>query len=215
MADPQDGIDLTISDGEDGQRIRERNDQQDDNDFTVRRVRRDVQGIISDHNDPEDESDLTVGDGVEDPATGDDDNEDEEQEAELEVKIQIFMRAFVEKVIYTAEPMEYPPTSAEGIAVVYDVSAWDTPAAAFQDNQYASGRPGGGPVEVNCKYLGCKVKKETRTCQGVKMCEYVADNLRQMTHCSVDPNDPVFQPLLELGDLLPSPEESIKFQTKA
>ncbi|KAI9102786.1 hypothetical protein DFS34DRAFT_409714 [Phlyctochytrium arcticum] len=48
-----------------------------------------------------------------------------------------------------------------------------------------------------------------------QMCEYVADNLRQMTHCSVDPNDPVFQPLLELGDLLPSPEESIKFQTKA
>ena len=49
------------------------------------------------------------------------------------------------------------------------------------------GKPG-GETEVFCPYLDVKVKKETRTCLGIKMCEFAASELCNTTHESVDPN---------------------------
>ncbi|KAI9103398.1 hypothetical protein DFS34DRAFT_590926 [Phlyctochytrium arcticum] len=64
-------------------------------------------------------------------------------------------------------------------------------------------------------YITEPVKKQTRSCHGVKMCEYVSDNIRQMSHSSVDPNSPIFARILEVTDLLPHSADTAKYETKA
>ena len=39
----------------------------------------------------------------------------------------------VGEIRYSILPMEYPPTSAEGIAIVYNVEAWDNHDLAFNN----------------------------------------------------------------------------------
>jgi hypothetical protein len=48
------------------------------------------------------------------------------------------------------------------------------------------GAPGGQDKNVFCHYLGVTVKKEQRTCHGVKICQYAHSDLKKMRHKSVD-----------------------------
>ncbi|KAI9089995.1 hypothetical protein DFS34DRAFT_654283 [Phlyctochytrium arcticum] len=139
--------------------------------------------------------------------------EDEQVVFVEETKHQIFAKTFVEQLLYSTEPIEYPPTSPTGVAIVYDVSVWTTPKAAFADVQYSTGSPGGSQV-AHCVLLNVQTKKETRTCQGIKMCEYVADEIKEMSHMAVDPESPVMAPILAIMDLLHHSEETANYDTK-
>ncbi len=53
--------------------------------------------------------------------------------------------------------------------------------------QYYQERPsGGGDIPVWCPFLGCQVKKYLRTCQGIKVCEYLKEDLKNKVHTEVD-----------------------------
>ena len=39
----------------------------------------------------------------------------------------------VKKIIHSLTPVEYPPTSEEGIAIIYHIEGWDNKDAAFTD----------------------------------------------------------------------------------
>ncbi|KAI9103440.1 hypothetical protein DFS34DRAFT_646873 [Phlyctochytrium arcticum] len=109
----------------------------------------------------------------------------------IEEKYRIFKHTLVEKIIYAHEPIEYPPTSENGIAILYDINGWKTTTAAFSDIQYPIGNPG-GQTEVFCYFLNAQVTKSYRTCKGVKMCEHISEDIRQITHSSVDPEEAYF-----------------------
>ena len=48
--------------------------------------------------------------------------------------ITYFTKELASKVIYhTLTPIEYPETSLEGVAYVYNVEGWEEPLAAFKD----------------------------------------------------------------------------------
>ncbi|CAG8614968.1 14540_t:CDS:2, partial [Funneliformis mosseae] len=48
------------------------------------------------------------------------------------------------EIRYSTLPMEYPPTSLEGIAIVYNIETWESYESAFNNMQYSQGRPSGG-----------------------------------------------------------------------
>ena len=53
--------------------------------------------------------------------------------------------------------------------------------------QYSQGHPsGGGDTSIWCPFLGCEVKKYHRTCQGVKVCEHLKEDLKKKVHTEVD-----------------------------
>ena len=39
----------------------------------------------------------------------------------------------VKTIIHSLTPIEYPPTSEEGVAIIYHVEGWDNVDAAFKD----------------------------------------------------------------------------------
>ncbi|KAF0341943.1 hypothetical protein F8M41_016170 [Gigaspora margarita] len=84
--------------------------------------------------------------------------------------------------------MEYPPTSEDGIAIVYNIEAWNNNSEAFMSNiQYKLGRPcGGGDNSTYCPFLESSVKKSYYTCQGVKICENLNLEIKNRSHCEVD-----------------------------
>ncbi|CAG8667545.1 324_t:CDS:2 [Cetraspora pellucida] len=99
-----------------------------------------------------------------------------------------FTKELASKIVYhTLTPIEYPETSLEGVAYVYNVEGWDEPLAAFKDIQYSIGKPG-GEYKVMCSYLGVEVKCEIQTCQGSKLCEFAANELHNQAHQCVNIN---------------------------
>ena len=53
--------------------------------------------------------------------------------------------------------------------------------------QYYQGRPSRGDnISVWCSFLGCQVKKYLHTCQGIKVCEYLKEDLKNKVHTEVD-----------------------------
>ncbi|CAG8543277.1 15933_t:CDS:10, partial [Cetraspora pellucida] len=89
--------------------------------------------------------------------------------------ITYFTKELASKVIYhTLTSIEYPETSSEGVAYVYNTEGWEDPLTAFKN--------------VMCPYLGVEVKHEMRTCQGSKLCEFGAHELYNQTHQCVDIN---------------------------
>ncbi|KAI9091815.1 hypothetical protein DFS34DRAFT_314285 [Phlyctochytrium arcticum] len=66
---------------------------------------------------------------------------DEERPEQINYKI--FQRLHAEKLILANEPLEYPPTSNGGVAVLYHTAGWKDRTAAFKDIQYSVGEPGG------------------------------------------------------------------------
>ncbi|CAG8499062.1 4747_t:CDS:2 [Ambispora gerdemannii] len=60
--------------------------------------------------------------------------------------------------------------------------AEDLQKLAFQENiQYAMGKPG-GVLKVFCPYLDVKVKIETQTCLGIKLCEFAVLEPHNTSH---------------------------------
>ncbi|CAG8680543.1 12861_t:CDS:2, partial [Funneliformis mosseae] len=45
------------------------------------------------------------------------------------------------KIRYSTLPMEYPPTSLEGIAIVYNIETWESYESAFNNMQYSQDVP--------------------------------------------------------------------------
>jgi len=53
---------------------------------------------------------------------------------ELEdAKIYLIKSMTVKTIIYSLTPLEYPPTSEEGVAIIYHVEKWNNKEAAFAD----------------------------------------------------------------------------------
>ncbi|CAG8532891.1 27515_t:CDS:2 [Dentiscutata erythropus] len=86
---------------------------------------------------------------------------------------------------YTPIPIEYSPTSSEGIAIIYNISKWNDYNAAFLDIQYNMGEGGGNKI-IECEYLGCKVNKSVRICTGAKVCEFVSSELKETQHTTIN-----------------------------
>jgi len=54
--------------------------------------------------------------------------------------------------------------------------------------QYSMGKPCGGNNTI-CSYLGdVAITKKDRTCQGLKICEFADQELKEMEHKTVDPD---------------------------
>ncbi|KAI9104024.1 hypothetical protein DFS34DRAFT_590445 [Phlyctochytrium arcticum] len=98
----------------------------------------------------------------------------------IEEKYRIFKHTLVEKIIYAHEPIEYPPTSENGIAILYDINGWKTTTAAFSNIQYPIGNPGGGGGFL--LFFKCSSNKKLSNLQGGE----------DMTHSSVDPEEADF-----------------------
>ncbi|CAB4379477.1 unnamed protein product [Rhizophagus irregularis] len=43
----------------------------------------------------------------------------------------------VKTIIHSLTPVEYPPTSEEGVAIIYQIQGWNNKEAAFTDIQYS------------------------------------------------------------------------------
>ncbi|RIB11369.1 hypothetical protein C2G38_2250197 [Gigaspora rosea] len=60
----------------------------------------------------------------------------------------------VKEIIHLLLPMEYPPTSEDEIAIVYNIEAWNNSEAFINNIQYKLGRPcGGGDADIYCPFL--------------------------------------------------------------
>ncbi|CAB4417165.1 unnamed protein product [Rhizophagus irregularis] len=71
-------------------------------------------------------------------------NSDSENELESEETLAFFtFQLRVSKVIYTTVPIEYPDTSSEGVAIIYNVTGWKNHTDAFSDIQYSTNGSGG------------------------------------------------------------------------
>ncbi|CAG8832054.1 10346_t:CDS:2, partial [Gigaspora margarita] len=54
----------------------------------------------------------------------------------------------VGKIRYSALPIEYPPTSEQGIAIVFNIESWESYNIFFDNMQYQRGHPSGGNFVV-------------------------------------------------------------------
>ena len=95
----------------------------------------------------------------------------------------------VNDIEFYVELQEYPRTSRESVAYVYDISAFDQNKVrnffSLKNLQYAIDNKNGSSYEANCEFLGTKVIKNMRKCHGVKMYSYSAEELKS-SHTSVD-----------------------------
>ncbi|CAG8820044.1 17810_t:CDS:2, partial [Cetraspora pellucida] len=105
-----------------------------------------------------------------------------------ESTVTYFTKELTAKIVnHTLTPIEYPATSLEGVAYIFNIEDWKEPLAAFKDIQYSIGKPC-GEYKVICPYLNVKVKRKMRTCQGSKLCVFSADEIQNETHQNVDIN---------------------------
>ncbi|CAG8522799.1 18504_t:CDS:10, partial [Racocetra persica] len=114
----------------------------------------------------------------------------QKQDNDDDLYIRTICRANVEivsKIKYRLEFEEYLETSEDGVACVYNVASMDTEKALeifdLKNIQY-SYKDGTTHESVFCPFLNTKVYKETRTCRGVKICQFAAPELTTMTHIS-------------------------------
>ncbi|CAB4402601.1 unnamed protein product [Rhizophagus irregularis] len=109
-------------------------------------------------------------------------------EEEENAEIYITKHMTVKTILHLLTPLEYPPTSENGVAIIYHVEGWQNVDSAFTDIQYSMGEPS-GQNQTTCSYFGdITVNKKDRTCRGLKICEFASPELLEMTHKSVDPN---------------------------
>ena len=95
----------------------------------------------------------------------------------------------VNDIEFHLEFQEYPRTSEEGVAYVYNVSAFDHEKTkeffSLKNIQYAVDSKSGTTYEFECGFLGMKAMKNMRKCHGVKMCSHSAEELN-FSHDSVN-----------------------------
>ncbi|CAG8810773.1 21969_t:CDS:1, partial [Racocetra persica] len=93
----------------------------------------------------------------------------------------------VTKIKYQLEFEEYPETSEEGVACIYNVTGMNIEKAKeifdLKNIQYLY-KDGTVRESVYCPFLQTKVYKETQKCNSIKMCQFVAPELASMTHSS-------------------------------
>jgi len=61
---------------------------------------------------------------------------DLEKNEQFETEHEVYMitkQLRVKEIVHNVLPMEYPPTSEDGIAIIYNIEAWDN-FEAFTDN---------------------------------------------------------------------------------
>ncbi|GET67193.1 uncharacterized protein OCT59_000175 [Rhizophagus irregularis] len=58
----------------------------------------------------------------------DQDNNDEDEQVAFLTK-----HLSVSEIIYSASPIEYPKTSPQGVATIFNISGWSNPMACFND----------------------------------------------------------------------------------
>ncbi|PKY61969.1 hypothetical protein RhiirA4_432188 [Rhizophagus irregularis] len=109
-----------------------------------------------------------------------------ELEDDIEEIYFITKQMTVKTIIHSLTSIEYPPTSKEGVAIIYHVEGWNNVEEVFTDIQYSMGKPCGQHVST-CSYLGdVTVEKKDRTCQGVKLYEFANPELLEMNHDSIN-----------------------------
>ncbi|CAG8692986.1 33977_t:CDS:2, partial [Gigaspora margarita] len=110
----------------------------------------------------------------------------------------------VVKIKHRLEFEEYPETSEDGVAYIYNVAGMDTEKALeifdLKNIQY-SYKDRTTRKSVYCLFLTTKVYKETRTCRGIKMCQFAAPELVTMMHTSVHFANNLFKKIFEANEL--------------
>ncbi|CAG8622903.1 23645_t:CDS:10 [Gigaspora margarita] len=110
----------------------------------------------------------------------------------------------VAKIKYRLEFEEYPETSEDGVACVYNVTGMDPEKALeifdLKNIQYLY-KEGTTRESVYCPFLNTKVYKETRTCRSIKMCQFAAPELLKMTHTFVNFEDNLFKKIFDANEL--------------
>ncbi|CAG8779611.1 17622_t:CDS:2, partial [Racocetra persica] len=108
------------------------------------------------------------------------------------------------KVKYHLEFEEYPETSDDGVACIYNVASMDPEKALeifdLKNIQY-SYKEGTARESVYCPFLKTKVYKETRACYSIKICQFAASELVTMTHTSVNFDDNLFKKIFDANEL--------------
>ncbi|PKB94907.1 hypothetical protein RhiirA5_386365 [Rhizophagus irregularis] len=118
---------------------------------------------------------------------------DEQNFNENEEPIAFFTKYLsVPEVIHSALPIEYPKTSPQGVATIFNITGWANPMACFNDIQYSNNGTGGSTTIQNCPYLGVSVKKDVRKCQGIKHCSFADPNFINEQHNEVDMESETF-----------------------
>ncbi|CAG8579137.1 7905_t:CDS:10, partial [Cetraspora pellucida] len=100
----------------------------------------------------------------------------------------------VGEIRYLALPMEYLPTSEQGIAIVFNIGSWESYDSFFNNIQYQRGRPsGGGNTKVWYTFLDCDVHKYYSTCQGIKRCAFACTEIQNASHSEVNMDTDLYQ----------------------
>ncbi|KAF0412528.1 hypothetical protein F8M41_007908 [Gigaspora margarita] len=86
------------------------------------------------------------------------------------------------EIRYSTLPIEYLPTSKEGIVIAFNIESWESYDAFFDNMQYQRGHPsGGGNTKVWCTFLDCDIHKYYSTCQ-----VYMDTDLYQEKNAALD-----------------------------
>ncbi|GBC22818.2 hypothetical protein GLOIN_2v1773466 [Rhizophagus irregularis DAOM 181602=DAOM 197198] len=121
-------------------------------------------------------------------------NNESESEENEEVFAFFTQKLQVRKVIHTTTPVEYPETSPNGVATIYNITGWKNHMDAFSDIQYSTNGAGGSAnIKEGPFFGGISVKKDTRKCQGIKYCQFSNPEIINQEHCSVDFDSETFQ----------------------
>ncbi|PKC54668.1 hypothetical protein RhiirA1_447023 [Rhizophagus irregularis] len=121
-------------------------------------------------------------------------NNESESEENEEVFAFFTQKLQVRKVIHTTTPVEYPETSPNGVATIYNITGWKNHMDAFSDIQYSTNGAGGSAnIKEGPFFGGISVKKDTRKCQGIKYCQFSNPEIINQEHCSVNFDSETFQ----------------------
>ncbi|GBC36937.2 hypothetical protein GLOIN_2v1773466 [Rhizophagus irregularis DAOM 181602=DAOM 197198] len=133
----------------------------------------------------------------------DDINEDKSEDDENNGTVAFFTSKLqVPKIIYTTVPVEYPETSLEGVATIYNVTGWKNHMDAFSDIQYSTNGSGGSSNIKECPFFGgISIKKDKRMCQGIKFCQFTDQEFVNQEHCSVDFDSETFKKYTQQQDI--------------
>ncbi|CAG8790274.1 17255_t:CDS:2, partial [Gigaspora rosea] len=108
------------------------------------------------------------------------------------------------RVKYRLEFEEYPETAPDGVACIYNIAGMDPEKACeifdLKNIQY-SYKDGTTRDNVHCSFLNTKVYKETRSCRGVKYCQFISPELKNASHTVVDFDDELFKKIFEANEL--------------
>ncbi|RIB06279.1 hypothetical protein C2G38_2148126 [Gigaspora rosea] len=73
--------------------------------------------------------------------------------------------------------VEYPATSPEGVAYVFNIEGWEEPLVVFKDIQYSIGKPG-GEYKVICPYLNVVIEERKEKLRELR----IANTIKEREH---------------------------------